>query len=589
MDQRFTLIVAAVACFLSLIFNLFYLWDHRDLFDPEGISYLDIADAYLRGDWKHALTGIWSPMYSWLLALVMLLFSPSAQWEFTAVHLLNVFIYLVALSSFSYFLWELLRADRERPEEFRVPDWSWITLGYSLFTWGTVQLVPLYLPEPDLLVAALLFLLFAMLLRIRKGNVTWGESITLGVLLALGYFTKAIMFPMAFVFTGIALVLTRFSRAMQLRILISFVLFVSLSFPYIAALSSVKGHWTYSEAGKLNYAWGINNVTEWIHWQGESPDHGTPLHTTRKIHDDPPVYEFATPIIATYPPWYDPSYWFDGVKVTIDLHRQVEVFLRNTGHLLLFLANSPGTAIADSRASGALAWGYEGTLGSLLALLCALILTNLGHSSPFRTCVDRWYLFLPVTAGLAAYTLLHLEGRMIVAYVVILWVLLFRWFAVPTSPESKRACTAIVAAAALTVTASLLPGTARAMWHAVRHVAEPGTHAPFFQSGHTNWKVARYLKNAGLRDGDPVGSIGYTFGAYWARMARLRVIAEIQEMDSSRFWTAGNDKKKVVMQLFRSTGAVAVVGSNVPSDLVSPGWIRIEDTNYYVYIFPHDK
>jgi hypothetical protein len=585
-DHLLTLKVVAVACLISFCFAVLHLWEHRDLFDPEGISYLDIADAYRRGDWRVALTGLWSPLYSWLLALVMILFNPSAQWEFTAVHSLNVFIYVVTLASFSVFLWELLRVNNEVAESERLPDWSWVILGYSLFTWGTIQLVPLHLPEPDLFVSALVYLLLAMLLRIRKGNVTWGESIFLGVLMAVGYLTKAIMFPMAFVFTAVALALTRRSRTMLFRILVSFFLFLSLSLPYIVALSNAKGHWTYSEAGRLNYAWDINKVTLWIHWQGENPAHGTPLHPTRKIHDDPPMYEFATPFNVTYPPWYDPSYWYEGVKVSLDLQRQFEVLLANTKHLLYFLVNSPGPATAESRASGALSWGYERTLGPLLALFCAIILINLGRISFFRAFAGRWFLLVPIGAGLTAYTLLHLEGRLIVAYVVALWMVLFQSVAIPKSAESKRAFTAILTSAALIVSVSLIPGTARAMRHASHYLTDGNIETPFLQSGHTNWRVAEFLHNAGLRAGDPVGSVGSTYEAYWARMARLHVVSEIPEDGAKAFWSSDTAKQAVVMQLFRNTGAKAVVGSSVPAGSVPANWRRVGDTDYYAYVFP---
>src|SRR5439155_3392068 len=166
---QLTLRVAAIACIVSCSLVALDLWDNRDLFDPEGISYLDMADAYRRGDWRAALIGNWSPLYPWLLALIMLFFDPSAKWEFTAVHALNFFIYLVALASFSVFTWECLKANKETPANERVPDWSWLVLGYSLFTWSIIRLMPPHQPEPDLFVCALVYLIFAMLFRIRRG------------------------------------------------------------------------------------------------------------------------------------------------------------------------------------------------------------------------------------------------------------------------------------------------------------------------------------------------------------------------------------------------------------------------------------
>lgn len=587
-DRRSTLRVAAIACLISFCFVLLHLWDNRDLFDPEGISYLDIADAYRRGDWHEALAGIWSPMYPWLLAVTMMVFNPSAQWEFTSVHALNVVIYLFALASFSVFLRELLKPDGDLAESQRLPNWAWVVLGYSLFTWGTNQLIPLCLPQPDMLVAGFVFLLLAVLLRIRKGIVTWGEATALGVLMALSYFAKAVMFPMAFVFTTVALGLTRRSRVMWTRILVSFVLFLSLSAPFIVALSNANGHWTYSEVGKLNYAWDVNGVKLWIHWQGENAGHGTPLHPTRKINEDPPMFEFATPIKATYPPWYNPSYWYEGVKTTVDLKAQIKLLLRNTKHLLLFLANSPGPAIALSRASGEISRVYEMTLGPLLVLLCAMILINVGRVPVLCEFTRRWFLLLPVAAAFGAYSLLHVEGRLIVGYVVALWMVLFRAAATPVSLESRRAFTAILATAALVVSYTLIPGATHAIRNGVRYLSDQKPRPPFLQSGTSHWMIAEHLKSAGVRKGDPVGSIGYGYGVYWARMGRFHVVTEIPEEGAQSFWSSDAAKQARVLELFRRTGSKAVVGNGIPWGITPAGWERIGDTGYYVHVFPRE-
>lgn len=578
--------IAIAAGAASLCIAVMQLWDQRDLFDPEGISYLDIADAWLRGDWRAALTGEWSPLYSWLLAAMMWLVNPSPQWEFTAVHVLNVLIFVAAFTSFSVFLRELLRVDIDHPDERPLPVWVWLAFGYALFSWGVVKLIPLYYPEPDLLVSALLYLLLAFLLRLRAGDISWRAAIAFGVLLAIGYFTKAVMFSMAFVFTAVALVLVRRSPKALVRIAAAFILFISLCTPYIAALSTVKGRLTFSDAGRLNYAWDINQVTLWIHWQGENPGHGTPLHPTRKINDDPPMYEFATPLKATYPPWYDPSYWYEGVEVKLDLARQAEVFLDNTKHLLYFLINSPGPATADAKAAGGLAWAYERTPGPLIALLVAMLLLQLGRRPILHDFWGSWFLWLPLAAGLGAYALLHLEGRLTVGFVVALWMVLFHWIARSATAEHRRAFLAMLVTAALAVATTLLPGTVHAARHMARYLTDNAPDAPFFQSGYTHWKIARSLYDAGLRADDPVGSVGYTYGAYWARMARLRVVAEIPQeaMESFRGLDAAGQAR--VLELFRKTGAKAVVADRPPPVPASGGWQRIGDTQYYFHVFP---
>ena len=216
--RQLTFRVGVIACIVSCCLVLLDLWGNRDRFDPEGITYLDMADACRHGDWRAALIGLWSPLYAWLLALMMFLFHPSAKWEFTAVHALNVFIYLAELASFSVLMRAFLQTGNNITRDRRLPDWSWVVLGYALFTWSVIQLMPLHLPEPDSIICALVYLIFAKLLRIRMGSLTWGGSVFLGTLLALGYLTKAIMFPMAFVFLGVFLMAVGRSAAMRVRL-----------------------------------------------------------------------------------------------------------------------------------------------------------------------------------------------------------------------------------------------------------------------------------------------------------------------------------------------------------------------------------
>ena len=49
----------------------------------DGISYLDIGDAYFRGEWNTAINAQWSPIYSWLLGLALYVFKPSPYMPMT--------------------------------------------------------------------------------------------------------------------------------------------------------------------------------------------------------------------------------------------------------------------------------------------------------------------------------------------------------------------------------------------------------------------------------------------------------------------------------------------------------------------------
>src|SRR5579864_6159499 len=88
-------------------------WAARFRNDHDGVSYLDVANAYLRHDWHNAVNTYWSPLYSWSLELFLKLQRPSPYWELPTVHLVNFLIYALALVAF-HFLLSTFVADRRR-------------------------------------------------------------------------------------------------------------------------------------------------------------------------------------------------------------------------------------------------------------------------------------------------------------------------------------------------------------------------------------------------------------------------------------------------------------------------------------------
>src|SRR5512141_2505624 len=123
--------------------------------NADGISYLDIGDAYFRGDWANAINAVWSPLYSWILGFVNFVFKPSMALQFPAVHVVNFLIYLGALVAFE-FMWQNVRlpaGDNTEENVLRMPDWLWWTLGYLLFIWVSLSLIELWAVTPDMLMA----------------------------------------------------------------------------------------------------------------------------------------------------------------------------------------------------------------------------------------------------------------------------------------------------------------------------------------------------------------------------------------------------------------------------------------------------
>ena len=113
----------------------------RHAMQSDGISYLDMGDAILRGDWKMAINGHWSPLYPWLQGLALRLLKPSAYSEFTVVHFVNFLVYLFALGCFDYLL-QAAVADRPKVGDLasrssRLPKWAVFAIGYAVFLWSS--------------------------------------------------------------------------------------------------------------------------------------------------------------------------------------------------------------------------------------------------------------------------------------------------------------------------------------------------------------------------------------------------------------------------------------------------------------------
>jgi hypothetical protein len=98
------------------------------------------------------------------------------------------------------------------------------------------------------------------------------------------------------------------------------------------------------------------------------------------------------------------------------------------------------------------------------------------------------------------------------------------------------------------------------------------------------WRVADGLRQQGFQPGDKVAFLGYTFDAGWARLARVRIVAEMFPYNPDEFWTADASAQAEAINAFAGTGAKAIVAEYVPSDAAANGWQRVENTSFYVYV-----
>src|SRR5262249_6681910 len=69
-------------------------WYYRVWVNGDAISYFDMSDGVVSGDWSRLVNATWPPLYPALHGLVMAIVRPSPAWEFPVAHL-TIFVCFV--------------------------------------------------------------------------------------------------------------------------------------------------------------------------------------------------------------------------------------------------------------------------------------------------------------------------------------------------------------------------------------------------------------------------------------------------------------------------------------------------------------
>ena len=550
---------------IAIILGFCHAWaDHHYLINADAMSYLDIAEAYLRREWHTAINAYWSPLYSWLIALALLIVRPSPYWKFAVLHLVNFAIYLFALGCFGFLIREMVRLQQGRTRELlaakllTLPNRGLLALGYSLFIWSALYLITVQLESPDMLVASFVYLACGLLLRIRRQPSSWVLFILFGIVLGFGYLGKSVMLPMALVFMFASMFSFGSLRRALPRLAVTMAFFLLVAGPFVFAMSWSKGRLTTGLSGQLNYLWSINRVTN-PHWQGDEPGHGKPRHTTRKIFDTPPAFEFGDPVGGTYPVWYDPTYWYEGSVRHFDFRQQLQVFQGGVkSYYELFLG-----------------WGVQ--YGLFVGLVSLYLVSRRGRLL-LQDLTQQLSLIIPAFAGLGLYALVNVQGRYTAPFIVLLWMALFSGVRLLHTPESQRFIKSITLVLVISMIFITVASSSKEAVVTVRQLV-----AGEDPSVHEQWQVAEGLREKGVVSTDKVAFIGDSFRAFWAHLLGIRIVAEIQRDKVVSFWEADSTVRVEVINAFARSGAKAVVAERPPLGTDLSGWQKIGSTDYYIY------
>jgi hypothetical protein len=162
------------------------------------------------------------------------------------------------------------------------------------------------------------------------------------------------------------------------------------------------------------------------------------------------------------------------------------------------------------------------------------------------------------------YSVVHIEKRFVAAFLVILWLTVYRLLLRQvTRGEAAAIYTTVLIAAMLPISLPIAKDCARAVRDA--WLVRP----PWYQ---------RIGTGLGLQEGDRLAVVGDAFDAYYARFSRARVVAQIPE--EGEFWCLSPEELKATTERLASIGVTAVVARNRSGAAAPAAWrdVAISDS-----------
>ena len=496
--------------------------------------------------------------------MAFVLIKPSAYWQTTVVHIVLFAGFFASFFSFEFFIQQLTKivvADKRSAPS--ITPLTLYILGYSALLFGGLSLVGVAHCSPDIIAFALTFWVAGLLLAIRLNPYQGRLYLGLGFACALFYLDRTAFAPSVLVVCAVLVVIARSKRIPLRRTVFLFLgSFLLLSIPFIVSISLKTHRFTIGESGRLNYGWEVDGADRLIHWQGKPPDLGKPIHPTTQISSVPKAFLFPKPITSTYPPWFDPSYWYDGIRPTFKINRQLPVLAVNTSIAANYVVRSP----------------------TLLPATLVIAISGLGL---WRIqFLKLWPVVVPIFFGLLLYCFVYFEKRYIAGNLVVLWVLVpaavrFR------NEETRRMLELVLGMCAVVFVSSFV--FVRQIDTAKTSVADLIQRREKYRS--VDFALARRFQQLGLQPGDEIAFIGAGMNANWARLAKVRIVAEIPLTygrsrrifnnllidDTSQiqaFWNASEAVKQELYSRLRRVGVKMIVTDGYFCSTSSVAWSR---------------
>jgi hypothetical protein len=512
--------------------------------NPDGMSYVDIASNAARGEPGQLLNGYWSPGYPAVLAIFLVVFRPSLEATYPVVHLANFCIFGLVMLSFAFFLKQWIASWDAKGDQRGADAWL-VPFSFSVFLWHSMELIGMAAVVPDLCVAGIVFLAAGMLCRVSISRGGPGNYAALGAILGLGYYFKSAMFPIGLLGLAVFWIMPPTRLVKRRYIAFAALTFLIVAAPLAVALSFRSGKPTIGETARLNYVWFVNRFHLHTGWT-EAGEHGTPQHAPRKLLQKPELLEFAEPVNGTFPLWYDPGYWYAGVKAEFNWRQQWAVLTENAQaylHLLRFM---------NALLAGAF-------------LLGVLVLRDRKFAKPERRWA--WQLVWPLSV-VSLYWLVFIDPRYVAPFCVLLWLAVYGVLIPRVAATPRKVILAAV------IGTMLIPSLV---------VAGTITRFNFSESLNRGrpvpQQVAADLQAMGLQRGDRMAIVGEGFEAYYAQIAGLKIVAQLP--GEEEFRSLDLSELQSVTARLSALGVKALIAKERPLHAAPADWRALAGSSGY--------
>ena len=562
--------VNRIALALSLILGAMDTWFLRNWnLNPDGVSYFDLARAVARHGIPAVINGYWSPLYPAMLGGALRFFAPTPEMIFPMVRMIGYVVFVGATLAFS----RLLRIATNSNPGYHAASPGTRTLilvaAWELYLLLVLKAVGLFLVTPDMGVALFVFFECGELVALATMPMTPRRWTRLGIVLAIGYWWKAILFPVSVVMLLVASWIAWRRRDAWRGPIVAASAFTSLALLFMVPLSLLVGRPTFGETGRLNQLWFVNEAPH-LTTLCIAPGKQLPLGRVGIVRTDSVL--IARPLTcalperwpdSTLPLWYDASYWYQQTHTYMSFEETTAAVKRDIGYMR--------EALTDAAP----------LLTVTFALLAIVVLVT--RSSPS----SAWPLVVLTVIPVSFYLLVYVELRHIVPFLVAGAVAVL--LAIINRPSRwRRALLAGIVAIGAVDCAMHLSLPALIEFSIFRHELR-GDPRPAQLSD----RVAKLLAARGIEPGSRVATINTLWNVDWAQRAGVVVRAYTPEytvppvqtvIELRDPCTAGAYDLALRGARIDAVVMLAPLGVRAP-----PGFEPLGDTGYFVRLIRDQK